>query len=105
MHYATNSTPTATHSHEEDLITSNTPSLHSKPGTLTKSRPLEWEVNLSAESGPCLLDFDLFSQEMAKVYADNNRHFMVVIMLMQEYTHRPPESFRTYKNYVKANWR
>ena len=28
--------------------------------------------DLSAESGPCLQDFDLVSQEMAKVYGDKD---------------------------------
>ena len=34
--------------------------------------PSEWAGDLSAESDPCLQDFDLISQEMAKVYGDKD---------------------------------
>jgi len=67
--------------------------------------PSEWASDLSAESGPCLQDFDLFSQEMAKVYGHEDRRRMAVITLMQEYIQLPQESVRAYANRVKANWR
>jgi len=65
----------------------------------------DWAGDLSAESGPCLQDFDLFSQGMAKVYGDMDRRCVAVIMLMQEYIQLPQESVRAYANRVKANWR
>jgi len=34
--------------------------------------PSEWAGDLSAESGPCLQDFDLLSQEIANVYGDKD---------------------------------
>jgi len=34
--------------------------------------PSEWAGDLSAESDPCIQDFDHFSQEMAKVYGDKD---------------------------------
>jgi hypothetical protein len=40
--------------------------------------------DLSAESRPCLQDFDLFSQEIAKVYGDKDRRRVAVISLTQE---------------------
>ena len=67
--------------------------------------PSEWAGDLSAESGPCLQDFDLFSQEIAKVYGDKDRRRVAVITLMQEYIQLPQESVRAYANRVKANWR
>jgi hypothetical protein len=65
----------------------------------------EWAGDLSAESDPCLQDFNLFSQEIAKVYWDKDRRRVVVITLMQEYIQLPPELVRAYANRVKANWR
>jgi hypothetical protein len=67
--------------------------------------PLEWVGDLSAESDPCLQDFDLFSQEMAKVYGDKDRGRVAVITLMQRYIQLPQESVRAYANRLKANWR
>jgi hypothetical protein len=46
--------------------------------------PSEWDGNLSAESGPCIQDFDLFPQEMAMDYGDMDQRHVVVITLMQE---------------------
>jgi hypothetical protein len=60
---------------------------------------------LFAESGPCLQDFNLFSQDMAKVYGDKDRHCVAAITLTQEYIKLPPESVRVYAKRVKANWR
>ena len=67
--------------------------------------PSEWAGNLSAESDPCLQDFDLFSQEMAKVYGDKDRRHVAVITLIQGYPQHPQESVRAYENRLKANWR
>jgi len=47
--------------------------------------PSEWAGDLSAQYGPCLEDFDLILQEMAKIYCDKARRCVAVIMLMQEY--------------------
>jgi hypothetical protein len=46
--------------------------------------PSEWAGEISAGSDPCLQEFDLFSQEMAKVYVDKDRLRVAVITLMQE---------------------
>jgi len=67
--------------------------------------PSEWAGDLSAESGRCLQDFDLFSQEIAKLYGDKDQRRVAVITLMQEYIQFPQESVRAYANRVKANWR
>jgi hypothetical protein len=61
--------------------------------------------NLSAESDPCLKDFDLFSQDMANVCMDKDRRRVAVITLMQGYIQLPPESVRGYANHFKADWR
>jgi len=45
--------------------------------------PSEWAGDLSPDSDPCLQDFDLISQEMAKVYRDKDRRCVAVITLMQ----------------------
>jgi len=65
----------------------------------------EWAGDLSAESDPCLQDFDLFSQEMPKVYGDQDRRHVAVITLMQGYIQLPHELVRAYANSLKANWR
>ena len=66
--------------------------------------PSEWAGDLSAESRPCLQNFKLFPQEMAKVYRDKDQHHVAVITLMQEYIQLPQESVRAYANRVKAIW-
>jgi len=53
--------------------------------------PLQCACDLSAESGPCLQDFDLCSQEIAKVYGDKDRRRVAVITLMQEFIQLPQE--------------
>jgi hypothetical protein len=67
--------------------------------------PLEWACDLCAGSDPCLQDFDLFSQQMAKVYGDKDRRRVGVITLMQKYIQLRQESVRAYANRVKANWK
>jgi hypothetical protein len=67
--------------------------------------PSVWAGDLSAESGPCLQDFDHFSQEIAQVYGDKDKCRVAVITLMQEYKQLPQQSGRAYANRVKANWR
>jgi hypothetical protein len=67
--------------------------------------PSEWAGDLSAESGRCLQDFDLFSPEIAKDYGDKDRRRVAVITLMQEYIQLTQESVRAYENRVKANCR
>jgi len=67
--------------------------------------PSEWAGHLSVESGPCLQVFDLFSQEISKVYGDKHRRRVAVITVMQEYIQLPQDSVRAYANCVKANWR
>jgi len=42
------------------------------PRQTVMTDPSDWAGDVSAESGPCLQDFDLFSQEMAKVYGDKD---------------------------------
>jgi len=66
--------------------------------------PSERAGDISAGSDPCLQDFDLFSQEMAKVYGDKNWRRVAVITLMQEYIQLPQESVRAYANRVNVKW-
>jgi len=51
--------------------------------------PPEWADDLSAESGACLQDLDLFSLKIAKVYSDKDRCRMAVNTVMQEYIQLP----------------
>jgi len=74
-------------------------------GQTAMTDPSEWAGDLSVESGPCLQVFDLFSQEISKVYGDKHRRRVAVITVMQEYIQLPQESVRAYANCVKANWR
>jgi len=85
----------------------NTWSNHQNPtlGQTAMTDHLEWVGNLSAESDPCLQDFDLFWQEVAKVYGDKNWRCVAVITLMQGSIYLPQESVRAYTNRLKANWR
>jgi hypothetical protein len=72
---------------------------------MAKTDPSEWAGDLFAESDPCLQDFDLFSQEMAKVFGDKDQLRVAVITLMQGYIQLPQESVRAYANRLKANWK
>ena len=67
--------------------------------------PSEWAGDLSAQSDPCLQDFDLFPQEMAKAYGDKDRRRVAVTILMQGYMQLPQELVRPYANRFKADWR
>jgi hypothetical protein len=72
---------------------------------MAKTDPSEWAGDLSAEYDPCVQDFDLFSQEMAKVFGDKDRRCVAVITLMQGYIQHPQKSVRAYANRLKVNWR
>jgi hypothetical protein len=72
---------------------------------MAMTNPSEWAGDLSAQFDPCLQDFDIFSQEMAKVYGDKDRRRVEVITLMSGYIQLPRESVRAYANRLKANWR
>jgi hypothetical protein len=67
--------------------------------------PSQWAGGLYAQSDPYLQDFDLFSQEIAKVYGDKDRRCVAVITLMQGYLQIQQDSVRAYANRLKANWR
>jgi len=65
----------------------------------------KWACDLSAESDPCLQDFDLFCQEMAKLYGNKDRQCVAVITLMQGFILLPQELVTAHANHLKANWR
>jgi len=67
--------------------------------------PADWAGDLSAESDQCLQDSNRFSQGMAKVQGDQDRHCVAVIRPMQEYIQLPAESVRSYENHLNANWK
>jgi len=54
---------------------------------------------------PYVTDFHLVSQEMPKVYRDNDPQFVAVIPHMKGYIQRPQESVSAYGNRLKADWR
>jgi len=67
--------------------------------------PSEWLGDISSESHSSLQDFNLISQEIAKVYGDKVRCHVAVIRLMQEFIHLPQQSVRAYANSWRPNWR
>ena len=74
-------------------------SLLSMPGVTINA----WYI--SADSDPCLQDFNLFTQEMAKVHGDRDWRCVTRITQMQEFLWHTSESVRVYANHVKANFR
>jgi len=47
--------------------------------------PLEWASDLRDEAHPCLQDFELFAQELMKMYGDKDRRLNSAMKAMQEY--------------------
>jgi len=67
--------------------------------------PSEWASNLRAAKDLCLKNFDLFTNELQKMYGDKDRRLNSATKAMQEYQQLPNESVRIYANCLKANWR
>jgi hypothetical protein len=67
--------------------------------------PSEWASDLRADSDPCLEDFDLFAEEIYRIYGDKDRRNRAVMKMLDEYIQLPNEPVRTYANRIKANWR
>jgi len=65
----------------------------------------EWAGGLSLQSNPCLHNFNLISQPMAKVYRDmDRRHVVVVIKMLKEYVQHRQISVRASANRLIHNW-
>jgi len=55
--------------------------------------PSEWAGDLSADSDPCLQEFDLCSQQVAKVYGKKDRwHVAVITLMLDTYNSRKNRS-------------
>jgi len=65
----------------------------------------EWASDLRDDAHPCLQDFELFAQELMKMYGDKDRRLNSAMKAMQEYQQLSNESVRVYANRMKANWR
>jgi hypothetical protein len=60
--------------------------------------PSEWASDLRDEAHPCLQDFELFAQELMKMYGDKDRRLNSAMKAMQEYQQLSNESVRVYAN-------
>jgi chemotaxis protein histidine kinase CheA len=67
--------------------------------------PSERASDVRDEAHPCLQDFELFAQELMKMYGDKDQRLNSAMKAMQEYQQLPNESVRVYANRMKANWR
>jgi hypothetical protein len=67
--------------------------------------PSEWASDLREAKDPCLENFELFANELQKMYGDKDRRLNSATKAMQEYQQLPNESVRIYANRLKANWR
>jgi len=67
--------------------------------------PAEWASDQEEAKDPCLDDFELFTNELQKMYGDKHRHLNAATKAMQEYEQLPNEAVRVYANRLKANWR
>ena len=67
--------------------------------------PAEWASDLREAKDSCLDDFELFANELQKMYGDKDRCLNSATKAMQEYQQLPNEAVRVYANPLKANWR
>jgi len=67
--------------------------------------PSEWASDLREAMDPCSENFELFANELQKMYGDKDRRLNSATKAMQEYQQLPNESVRIYANRLKANWR
>jgi len=65
----------------------------------------EWASDLREANDPCLENFELFANELQKMYGDKDRRLNSATKAMQEYQQLPNESVRAYANRLKPNWR
>jgi len=65
----------------------------------------EWASNLREAKDPCLEHFELFANELQKMYGDKARRLNSATKAMKEYQQLPNKSVRIYANLLKANWR
>jgi hypothetical protein len=64
--------------------------------------PSEWASDLREAKDPYLENFELFANELQKMYGDKDRRFNSATKAMQEYEQFPNESVRIYANRLKA---
>jgi len=67
--------------------------------------PSEWASDLQESKDPCLENFELFMNELQKMYGDKDWRLNSATKAIQEYQQLPTESVRVYANRLKANWR
>jgi hypothetical protein len=67
--------------------------------------PAEWASNQREAKDQCLDDFELFANELQKMYGHKDRRLNSGTKAMQGYQQLPNEAVRVYANRLKANWR
>jgi hypothetical protein len=67
--------------------------------------PAESASNQREAKDQCLDDFELFANELQKMYGDKDRRLNSATKAMQEYQQLPNEAVRVYANRLNANWR
>jgi len=70
--------------------------------------PITWGQDLLTNDSPCIHDFDLFVNEIQKMYGEKDRKLNAGTRLYHEFCqghHDPSESVRAYANRLRRNWR
>jgi len=67
--------------------------------------PAVWASDLREAKDPCLDNFEIFANELQKMYGDKDRCLNSTTKAMQEYQQLPNEAVQVYANRLKANWR
>jgi len=65
----------------------------------------EWASHLREAKDLCSDDFELFANQLQKMYQDKDGHLNSAMKAMQEYQQLSNEAVRVYTNCLKANWR
>jgi hypothetical protein len=66
--------------------------------------PSEWVSDLRDEVHTWVQDFELFTQELMKMYGDKDRGLNAAMKAMEEFQPLSNESVRVYAHRIKANW-
>jgi len=67
--------------------------------------PSEWASHLRQAKDPCLQNFELFANELQKMYRNKDRHLNSATQAMQKYQQLPNKSVRIHANRLKADRR
>jgi hypothetical protein len=74
----------------------NHPDLGQRQTQMTN--PVEWLPDLRRDSDPCLKDCEAFSEEMQKMYGDEDRKLNAAVMCMTDFHQGANEPVRVYAN-------